>query len=117
MQAIGELELVVGKEVKEETSSGGTLVTICSRGNLSMVAGAEIGFDSVSWGRSNDGAGGAGVTKLSRYELSRGAGFASSSAPETCALLGEPFCDVCCDVGNSDRVRGSLIKVDWPSGK
>jgi hypothetical protein len=31
--------------------------------------------------------------------------------------LGEPFCDVCCEVGNSDRVRGSLIKVDWPSGK
>lgn len=67
MQLIGELVLVAGKEAKE-TSSGGTLVTICSRGNLSMVAGAEIGFDSASWDRSNDGAGGAGVAKLSRYE-------------------------------------------------
>ena len=68
MQVIGELPLVVGKEAKEETSSGGTLVTICSRGNLSIFAGVDIEFDGVSWDRSNDGAGGAGVTKLSRYE-------------------------------------------------
>lgn len=63
---IGELVLVVGKEAKEETSSGGTLVTICSRGYFGI--GAEVGMDKPSLARSNDGAGGTDVTKLSRYE-------------------------------------------------
>ena len=42
---IGEWDVVVVKEVKDMSSGGGTLVMICSKGNFSMVAGAEIGFE------------------------------------------------------------------------
>lgn len=68
MQVAGEFVLVVGKEAKEETSRGGTLVTICSRGYLSMLVGAEVGLTWPSMDRSNDEGRRAGVTNWSRYD-------------------------------------------------
>jgi len=61
MHVIGELVDVGGKAVKDETSrGGGALVMICSKGNLSMVAGADVGLLELSvelWS-----IGGAGIT-------------------------------------------------------
>ena len=64
MHAIGELDVVGGKEVKETSRGGGTLVIICSRGNLSTVAGAEVGFEAPSVDFSIAVAGRMGGTNL-----------------------------------------------------
>lgn len=68
MHVIGELDEVLGKEPKFETSSGGTLVIICSRGNLSMVGGADVGFDDTSVDFSIAAGGRGGAANLSRND-------------------------------------------------
>lgn len=68
MQVAGELVLVVGKEEKEETSRGGTLVTICSSGYLSILEGAEVGLTVPSWDRSNEECRRVGVANWSIYD-------------------------------------------------
>lgn len=99
MQVTGELDDVFGKEVKVETSrGGGTLVMICSKGNLSMVAGAEVGFFVPSMGLSMVVAGSGRGVNLSMKDCSSGV-VATSSVPVAGALSGDPLCDVCCDCG------------------
>jgi hypothetical protein len=93
MQVIGELLDVVAKVEKVETSrGGGTLVMICSKGNLSMVVGVEVGLLEVPSMDASIGAvdGKVGVAKLSRKACSREVVVAMSSVPAEGTLLGEP---------------------------
>ena len=84
---------------------------ICSKGNLSMVAGAHVGFEAPSVELSIAADVRAGVENLSRNDWSRGVALVTSSEPDAMALLGEPCCDGCWDWGKCsiDSESGSWI--------
>lgn len=71
---------------------------ICSRGNLSMVAGADVGFEEPSVGFLSIAEGGRGcAANLSRKDGSREVEVCTSSAHAAGALSGELSCEVCCE--------------------
>lgn len=107
---------MVGNVLKFETSSGGgTLVIICSRGNLSILAGADVGLDASAGCWSIAVVDRAGAAKLSKKDGPRGVVLETSSVAAAGALSGEPFWEVCCDCdrGSIDRLRGSWRNADW----